>query len=204
VSSLIEVVVLDLGGVVCTFAPERRLGVLAELTGLAPEVVDDAVFGSGLDGRAERGDLTHDEAYAAVGEALGVTIEPDDLRRAWATAFAPDHELLALVRRVRRPTALFSNNGPILEDCLGRELTSVTTAFDRLLLSWRLQGTKPDPEAFAKATAALGIRGPSVLFVDDSVDNVRAAAHAGWIAHRYRGVQKLGDLFEAHELLPHP
>jgi putative hydrolase of the HAD superfamily len=202
VSALVDLVVLDMGGVVCTYQPERRLRALAEMTGLPAVDIATALADADIEGRAENGDLTPDAAYQAVTGALGVPLHRDQVRRAWSKAFAPDGELLAVVRKVRRPTALFTNNGPIIEDCLTHELSSITTAFDRLIVSWRLGSTKPDPEAFAKATAALGASPGSVLFIDDDIGNVRAAARAGWISHRYRGAARLRDLFEAHELLP--
>jgi putative hydrolase of the HAD superfamily len=197
----VEVVVLDMGGVACEFVPDRRLRALVELSGRRPEAVDDALFGSGLEDRAERGELTLDEAYEAVEAELGPGLGRDAVRAAWARAFVPDGELLALVRTARRPTALFTNNGPLIEDCLTHELSAVTTAFDRLLVSWRLGVTKPHPEAYAKATMALGVEAEAVLFVDDSPASVAAARASGWNAHPYRGTGCLAELFESHGLL---
>jgi len=199
--SPVEVVVLDMGGVACEFVPARRLDALVALSGRPPAAVDDALFGSGLDDRAERGELTLDEVYEAIDAELGPELSRDAVRRAWAQAFVPDAELLALVRTARRATALFTNNGPLIEDCLAHELSSVTTAFDRLLVSWRLGVTKPHPDAYAKATTALGVEAADVLFVDDSPASVAAALAAGWNAHPYRGTGCLGELFEAHGLL---
>jgi glucose-1-phosphatase len=200
-SESVEVVVLDLGGVACGFVPEQRLRALAELTGLPAAEIQAGVFDSGLDDRAERGELSSDEAIDAVVEALGGGIDRGDLRRAWAQAFVPDPELLALVRQVRRPTALFTNNGPLIEECLAHELSSVITAFDRLVVSWRLGVTKPSPEAFRRATTALGVAPEAVFFVDDSPACVAAAAEAGWSAHEYRGTCRLGTLFDERRLL---
>jgi HAD superfamily hydrolase (TIGR01509 family) len=201
VSSPIEVVVLDLGGVVCRFVPDRRLRALAELTRQRASDIQAAVWASGLDRRAESGELDHDEAYAAVLGRLGDGLSPGDLRAAWAAAFEPDEDVLALVRSLDRPVALFSNNGPITEDCLRRELVAIGDAFDLVLLSWRLGATKPDPDAFVEATSQIGVPAQAVLYVDDSLDNVRAAARRGWVAHPYRGVARLRRLFEAHDLL---
>jgi glucose-1-phosphatase len=201
VSSPIEVVVLDLGGVVCRFVPDRRLRALAALTRQRASDIQAAVWASGLDRRAESGELDHDEAYAAVLGRLGDGLSPGDLRAAWAAAFEPDEEVLALVRSLDRPVALFSNNGPITEDCLRRELVAIGDAFDLVLLSWRLGATKPDPDAFVEATSQIGVPAQAVLYVDDSLDNVRAAARRGWVAHPYRGVARLRRLFEAHDLL---
>ena len=116
----------------------------------------------------------------------------------------PDPELLALVRQVRRPTALFTNNGPLIEECLAHELSPVITAFDRLVVSWRLGVTKPSPEAFRRATAALGVEPGAVFFVDDSPACVAAATEAGWSAHEYRGTCRLGTLFDERHLLSAP
>jgi glucose-1-phosphatase len=213
-SSPIEAVVLDLGGVVCRFVPDRRLRALARLTDQPASDIHAALWASGLDTRVDSGDLDHDEAYAAVLGRLGGgqgrgqgsgqggdRVSPGDLRAAWAAAFEPDEEVLALVRSLDRPVALFSNNGPITEDCLRRELAAVGDAFDLVLLSWRLGATKPDPNAFVEATAQIGVPAQALLYIDDSLDNVRAAARRGWVAHPYRGVDRLRRLLEAHELL---
>lgn len=199
-SGPVDVVVLDLGGVACAFAPEQRLQALARLSGRRTAAIQAAVFDSGLDDRAERGELTPDEVADAVVEALGGGIERRDLRRAWARAFVPDTDLLATVRRVRRPTALFTNNGPLIEECLAHELASVITAFDRLVVSWRLGVTKPSPEAFHRTTTALGVEPGAILFVDDTPACVQAAGEAGWSAHEYRGTCRLSALFDEHHL----
>lgn len=201
-SSPIEAVVLDLGGVVCRHVPDVRLRALARLTGTPASDIHAALWASGLDARAEAGELDREETYEAVLGRLGHGLSDGELRRAWATAFEPDVELLDVVRRVDRRSVLLTNDGPILEDCLADELQVVGAAFDQVLLSWRLGATKPHPEAFAEATSRIGVAPGAVLYVDDSLDSVRAAAHQGWIAHPYRGLRRLHRLFEAHELLP--
>ncbi|HEY8527828.1 MAG TPA: HAD-IA family hydrolase [Acidimicrobiales bacterium] len=200
-SSPIEAVVLDLGGVVCRFAPDRRLQALSRMTGVPASDIHATLWASGLDARADAGDLEHDEAYVQVLDRLDGKLTATDLRVAWAAAFEPDEEVLALVRALDRPTVLFSNNGPITEDCLQRELAVVGFAFDTVLLSWRLGATKPAAEAYSAAAKHIGVRAQALLYVDDDGDCVRAAAHRGWIAHPYRGAGRLRRLFEAHDLL---
>jgi putative hydrolase of the HAD superfamily len=200
--SPVAVAVLDLGGVACRYLPDRRLQVLAALTGRPPADVHAALWASGLDGRAERGELGHAETYDLMLDRLGGATSGRQLRAAWAAAFEPDLGVLDLVAAADCPTVLFSNNGPIVDDCLANELSPVVSAFDRSLLSWRLGATKPDLGAFATVTSWLGVAASAVLFVDDSLDNVRAAARCGWLSHPYRGVAKLRLLFEAHGLVP--
>ena len=64
------VVVFDLGGVLCHFRPDRRLAALAAETGLVAAQIEQAIRGSGLDRRAEQGELTRDETVGALLDAL--------------------------------------------------------------------------------------------------------------------------------------
>jgi hypothetical protein len=57
--------------------------------------------------------------------------------------------VLALIDGLGQPAALLTNNGPILEACLDRELFAMRCRFERCLLSCRLGHTKPDRPRFA-------------------------------------------------------
>lgn len=183
-----DVLVMDLGGVTCRWLPDRRLTALSELSGLPAETIDQLVFQSGFDDAGERGRFPLDEFVAELLRLLALTPTEDladAARAAWATAFEPDARVLKLIRTARCPSALFTNNGPLLEASLVEDLTDVGGAFDQLLFSWRLGTTKPDPVAFARATDRLEVDPERVLFVDDSAANVEAAESFGWQTHRY-------------------
>ena len=183
-----RVLVLDLGGVVCRWLPERRLVALAELSGLPAATIDQLVFESGFDDAGERGRYTLAEMTEHLAQLLGLRTSPDTdaaLRSAWATAYEPVPAVVRLVRRAPQRTALFTNNGPLFEAALDAELSAVGDAFDGLIASWRLGAAKPDPEAFERAGAALGVVAEQIVFFDDTEANVVAAAEAGWDAHRF-------------------
>lgn len=183
-----DVLVMDLGGVTCRWLPDRRLTALSELCGLPAETIDQVVFESGFDDAGERGRFTLDEFSSELLGLLGLPPTADlrdAARAAWATAFEPDARVLKLIRDAQVPSALFTNNGPLLEAGLVDDLPDVGSAFDQLLFSWRLGTTKPDPEAFDLATERLEVDPGRIFFVDDSADNVKAAAAAGWQTFRY-------------------
>lgn len=177
-----RVLVLDLGGVCCTYHPGRRLAGLGAAAGLGPDEVYARVFGSGLAERANVGELTGAEIHRLVCAELQVDLPRPELRRIWASAFVPDEAVLAVVAEVRLRTALLTNNGPLLRDGLDNELPALAQRFDTLLFSCDLGAVKPHPAAFAAATAALDVEPNEVLFVDDDADNVGAATAAGWRA----------------------
>jgi HAD superfamily hydrolase (TIGR01509 family) len=187
----ISVLVMDLGGVTCRFDPDRRLAALSVLSGLAPGTIDQQVFGSGFDDAGERGRLSPAEFTEQLVALLALPASPDSddaVRAAWGLAFEPDPAVLRIIRTVRdrgTRTALLTNNGPLLEQALGAELSAVGDVFDQLVFSWRLGVTKPDPESFERATAALGAAPDGIFFVDDSEANVEAARASGWRAHHF-------------------
>lgn len=182
--------VMDLGGVVARWVPGQRLAELGNISDLLPETVDRRVFESGFDDAADRGRFTLDEFVHELAGLLELprpvsALHRAELQRAWTFAFDISPAVLRVAANHPGPTALFTNNGPLLEAALEPycELASVSSTFDQLILSWRLGVTKPDPEAFERATAALGVPPEQIVFVDDSEANVVAARAAGWAAH---------------------
>jgi len=199
-----DVLVMDLGGVTCRWLPDRRLTSLSDLSGLPPATIDQVVFESGFDDAGERGRFPLDEFVAELLSLLGLTPDPDladAARAAWATAFEPDARVLKLIRTARCKSALFTNNGPLLEAGLVEDLLEVGSTFDQLLFSWRLGCTKPDPEAFALATERLEVDPDRILFVDDSTANVEAADAFGWQTHRYTNSLNLQAALAAVSLI---
>jgi putative hydrolase of the HAD superfamily len=179
------VLVLDLGGVVARWLPARRLDALARISGLPAPAIDALVFESGFDDAGERGAFGAEEFRVQLATLLGLAADTDTeaaLRAAWAEAYEPVDAVLRVVRRHHGPTALLTNNGPLLEEALVHELSTIGEAFDHLLISWRLGATKPDPEAFERAATQLGAEPADILFADDSEANATAARRSGWRA----------------------
>ena len=188
--------VFDLGGVVCRFEPERRLAALARVTGRSPAAVDDAIWKSDVSRRCDLGDLDVDDIVALVREEIGFAGTYEELAHLWSLAFVPDDAVLGVVDRVRQnaPTALLTNNPPMVHDALPVALPAVARAFDRLFFSYALGACKPDAQVFARVTDALGCDAGAITFVDDSAPNVAAAAAAGWHALLFDQRTDLDDL----------
>ncbi len=193
-SGRIRLVLFDLGGVACRFRPARRLAALAAATGLAEGEIRARVWDSGLDAEMDRGRYGLADACRAVADALGRALAPDALLQAWARAFEPDPEVLALVgaaRRARR-VALLTDNGPILLAAVPRHLPALASGFDSLLFSCELGAVKPLPECFAAALRRADVRPEEALLIDDAPANVAGARAYGLRASLFSGVAPLG------------
>lgn len=183
-----EVIVFDLGGVLCDFHPERRLAALAATTGLDALEIDRAIWISGLDERAERGELSRDEAIEAVLEALEYRVDDATLLHAWALAFEPNLAVLNLVSHVPARRFVFTNNGPILGDCLSPQITGVV---DRVICSYELRARKPEPVAFRRLAVELGVLPSEIILVDDDEHNCDSARLIGMRAVQFLGAANL-------------
>ncbi len=200
---MVGFVVFDLGDVVCRFDPLSRLRALARLTGRSTAEIQQAIWGSGLDRRADRGGIDAADLPALLGAALDVDVDATNLRAAWSRAFEPNDAVLALIDRLAVPAVLFTNNGPMLGSCLDHELSSVRARFVLAFLSWELRATKPEPAAYEAVATRLGVDAGELFFVDDSHQNVAAARALGWHAEVFTDAVTLErqlaalDLFES-------
>jgi putative hydrolase of the HAD superfamily len=96
----------------------------------------------------------------------------------------------------------------------GRAVTNATSRLDldleRLGLAGEFDGVvnssavgwiKPQREIFGIALSVAGVPAAHALFVDDSTENVTAAARLGMTAHLYRGIERLKHELARHKLL---
>jgi len=190
----IQVVMFDLGGVVCRFRPEDRETTLAAACAAPVEEIRERIYASGFDAECDRGE--HDEgAVLELLRQIGFTGGRAELRRAWVTAFEPDTDVLALVSRLRRTrrTALFTNNGPVLRAALPGQLPEVFGSFDDILFTCELGAAKPSPDAYQRALDRCGIGADQAFFVDDTERNVAAAIKLGIASHHFRGASSLEE-----------
>jgi putative hydrolase of the HAD superfamily len=200
----VELLVMDLGGVVCRFLPPQRTAALARLSGRSEATIDTQVFDSGFDDACDRGQFTLDEIVEQLTDMLdlGGVAEPlAELRACWAAAFEPDPAVIDLITRVTVPVTMFTNNGPLVEDALRHQLTEVVPLFEKLVFASQLGAAKPDRASYDRAAEALGVAGSAIYFVDDRAENAEGARDAGWQAHHFRTAPGLESALRAAGLL---
>lgn len=74
-------------------------------------------------------------------------------------------------------------------------------AFDRHYISGKLGMIKPDPAIYAHVEADSGVDPDGLFFIDDRIDNIRAASARGWQVHHFKGPRGLADDLVAKGLL---
>ncbi len=200
-------VVWDLGGVL---APEWDL---TELCGpgrlLGPAGVDPERFAQGYwTDRLEydRG-RSAEQYWSTVGAVAGFAVGPGvagQLAAAdaalWARLPAESLELLADLRRAGTPLALLSNAPLPLGEAI--RAAAWSAHFDAIVISADEKIVKPEAAIYRlveQRLAAAGHAGSSsgLIFFDDRIANIQAAAAAGWQAHLWQGLDAAREVLRA-------
>jgi glucose-1-phosphatase len=192
-----NVLLVDLGGVLFSFDHPYRLQVLGQRLDMSPDRVDALLWDSGFSGDCDAGRYPDAAAVRVkVREITGYTGTDEDLDAAWCSAFQPDQQVLGLLaaRRKGLRNGVFTNNGPLEEEALIRLYPGAFKIFTDRFFCHRLTANKPDPAVYRQLTELLGVGPEDISFVDDSADNVAAASRCGWTAVRYHQPSDLGDL----------
>lgn len=193
-----EVVLFDLGGVLMDFGGLRRL---ADLTGrpdgpaLRSRWADDPWV------RAfERGACTTGAFARAVVEDWDLDLTPgefvDDFRTWSDGPFPGALDLLRSLHGSIQLGCLSNTNAVHWQQHLDR--WNVVEHFDWTFTSHQIGLAKPDPKVFHHVIDTIDVAPGRLLFLDDSLDNVRAARRAGMRAEHTRGLQEVRDALARH------
>jgi putative hydrolase of the HAD superfamily len=193
---VIEVVVVDLGGVAARFRPERRLAALASLGGVSEAQIQDRLFDSGFEGSAEPGEYTPEQVIERVRSALEQPVSSAEVAEAWSQAFEPDREIIDRLGSLSVRKVIFTNNGPMLDACLAGPLRELAVAFGEVICSWHVKACKPNAAAFERVAQRLSMASDRLLLLDDSAENVAAAKACGWNAEYVSGIDQVRAAIE--------
>lgn len=115
----------------------------------------------------------------------------------------PDPEMVALVTDLLGgpvPFGILSNITVDMVQRVERE-QSWLAGFDTVVWSCQHGVTKPDARAFRIAQRLLGVPFDEILFIDDDLRNIEAAAALGMATHHFNGLPGLLLALSEHHLL---
>lgn len=197
-------VIFDMDDVLCRYDFHRRLARLSELSGVAPEIINDVIWEQGFDEEADAGRYTAEEYHRLFCERIGAPLTKEQWLQARAISMEPDHEVLDMARRVKRNAtlSLLTNNGPLLMESIDKVFPEVTEIFaEHAHFSCEFNTCKPDPQVFLRLAALLQAEPGETLFIDDTASYIDGAREAGLLTHHFRSAAQLRATLEAFALL---
>ncbi|MCI3272647.1 HAD family hydrolase [Streptomyces cylindrosporus] len=193
-------VLCDVDNVIRSF-DSSRLEALERAAGIAEGTTKKVAFAPETDQPLLLGEITSQEWAERIADGLaGLVPEP---QTAYGLALAllespfhADDEVVGLLRRarIRVPLVLVSNASLDLESDL--DTLGLTDLADHVVNSARVGLAKPDPRIYRHAAELAGVSLDRCLFVDDSEENVEAAAALGMRTVHFREAADLGRALE--------
>ncbi len=180
----IQAIIWDLGGVLLRTEDQRPRTELAQELGLTYAEIDQLIFNCPSARQASRGEISASQHWQNVGKLLSWPQDrlPDLQARFWG-GDRLDLELVEFIRSLKPAytTAMLSNNWSDLRQSLSTQW-QIADTFDEIIISAEVGMVKPDPRIYQFTQEKLGILPEQALFIDDFIENVRAAQAEGWQA----------------------
>lgn len=196
-SSTIELVVFDMDGVLYHLDRARRLDLLAELSGLEPQRVDELTYGSDFETAAEAGAYpTGSDYLAEFNRRLGTELTRLEWIGIRRQVMTPVPEVLNLAERLASShiVALLTNNVSLVQESLADLAPEVARIFGgNAHTSSRFGARKPDPEVFERLLAHHETEPSAAVFIDDNPQAVNGAEHAGVHGITFTTIAELRD-----------
>ena len=198
----IDAVIFDIGNVLIEWQPERFYDrVIGEDRRRA---IFDTVDLHKMNDRVDRGEHFRDVIYETADQYPQIR---DDIRMwhdNWIEMASP-----AIEHSVRLMRALQSKGVPVFaltnfgveSFAYAQTEYDFLNEFDRAYVSGHMKVIKPDADIYAQLEADCGIDPKHLLFTDDRLDNIEAAAARGWQTHLFEGATGWAARLVAEELL---
>jgi len=196
---MIQTIIFDLGGVLVRTEDRIPRQLLAEKFGMTYEEMDSLVYGSPTSKEAGEGKISAEQHKETVLKTLGL---PLDSFKSFGDEFwggdRLDKKLVEFIEGLRGEytTVLLSNAWDDLRPLLVN-LWKIDGIFDHIFISAEVKLAKPDPRIYQHVINELQQDPSEMIFVDDFIENVKAAKAEGLhaIHFRYRD-QALNELAE--------
>lgn len=190
----IKLVLFDMDDVFCRYDWHKRIRLLARIGGLPEAAVRAAIWDSGFEEAADRGETDPESYLAGFGARAGLNLSPAGWAAIRRASMTPFPEMLALARALKQQVtvALLTNNGHLTLAMMSDLFPEMLPLFGENLTVSAMFGThKPDPEVFRRALKKLGFSAGETLFVDDKAENAAGAEEAGLLGHHFTGIAPL-------------
>jgi putative hydrolase of the HAD superfamily len=146
-----------------------------------------------------QGKITNEEFYTQACELLQIcNLNQNQFYDAFNSIIAGlDLDVVELVKKIRKYNILklmcLSNINVSHWKYLKRQKWDLWVLFDEFILSHEIKLMKPDHKIFLYAIERAGCTPQEILFIDDGLNNVRAAKELNIIAIRYIGLKDLTE-----------
>lgn len=181
-TTAVRALLFDLGGVVIDIDFDRMLHHWLPHSRLTLRQMRERLCADEAHCRHERGEIDATAYMAHLAASFALDTDVENVAAGWNAMLVDEiPDTLDLIDRVGTslPCYAFSNTSAVHHEQWARRFPRVTTVFRRMFLSFELGLRKPERDAFHAVAAAIGEPPRSIVFFDDTEENVHGAREAG-------------------------
>jgi glucose-1-phosphatase len=192
----IRALLFDLGGVIVELDWNRVFEHWARCGGKTAAALRERFSFDEPYQRHERGEIGAAEYYESLRRTLDLDIDDEELALGWNAVFVRViPATLEMVKSLqgRIPMYLFSNTNAVHYAAWSSRFAEALEPFERMFVSSTMGLRKPTRESFEHVAREIGVPLSSILFLDDTLENVDGAKAAGMPAALVRSPQDVRD-----------
>ncbi|MEH6632016.1 MAG: HAD family phosphatase [Halopseudomonas aestusnigri] len=203
----IKLIIFDMDGVLYDLDLNKRLGLMASFTGISKTEINDNIWHSEFELKAEQGLYrTGSDYLEEFNKILGTHLTSDNWLEIRASAMSPIEEMLKLCRQLRNhyKIALLTNNGMLVEEGIKQQKIAplLEDIFcSDIFASAGLQARKPDAEVYVNLCHKMNVHPNQALMIDDKLENIIGAQKAGLKGHCYHNSKNLIAYFRSQNFI---
>jgi putative hydrolase of the HAD superfamily len=184
----VRAVIFDLGNVLIDVAFERCLAVWSRHSGHPESELRARFHVDTAYERFERGEIDAGAYFESLRRGLDLRMSDSQFTEGWNAVLCGERpgaaDAVAMAAE-RGPVFLLTNTNAVHESVWSAAHRVLLAPFTKRFVSSRMGCRKPEAAIYRRAIAAIGLPPESVLFLDDSGQNVEGALAVGIRAHRY-------------------
>ena len=191
-TTMIKVIIFDLGGVLIDLNFDLFFKSVSQLTGLPVQELSKHKY-STIVNRFSAGEITGEQLHGELCNLSQSNISFEKLKQIWPDVLTAQKDDVAKIVTGLHQTfqlALLSNTDPWhFEYC--RQHFPIVKTFEHIFLSYEFHLLKPDPEFYIKVSQSLGVKHDECLFIDDTEVNVKSAEDVGYHVIHFKDAEQL-------------
>ena len=186
-----KVFVFDIGNVLSTF--DSSALIRSFFSDPASQDQIHRILFPELWNRYDQGLVSEDEMIETAAALMPEKrIKIEQMMKSWARQLKVHQKNLELVRSIVQDCYILSNLPEQAELELARQ--GLFDSIKDYAASWRLKLVKPDPAIYQAFLDKTGLNAADCIFIDDHIENVEAARHAGMQGIHLRSIDDLENV----------
>ncbi|MEO8151028.1 MAG: HAD family phosphatase [Bacteroidia bacterium] len=193
-----ETIIFDLGKVVFDLSFDRTFQFWATASGNHFDDIKSKFHFDEFFDKFERSEISPEQFRTEISQRLSLKLIDEDFDKGWCDLYLDTYngidKLLTNLKRNHKLVALTNTN--IIHDRVWKvKYADTLRHFEKIFCSHEIKTIKPEKKAYQIVLDYLQLKPQQAIFLDDNIDNIKAAAELGistiWVTSQLQMIDQL-------------